>query len=255
MEKFTAEDRYFLRDADFALSIIIPAYTEKKSLIYNVNRVLKDNLDYILELIIIVSPFADKETIRICKELAEKEEKVTCCIQKSSPGLGNALREAFNLVTGTHVQILFADCESDPAAIPLFIDKAIKTNADVIVGSRWLEKGMVHNYPPVRYCFNRLFHMLFRALYNTDLHDLTFGFNLIKVSVIYDIVWQGTKHEISMEMVVKPLRLNYHIEEIPVSWTRRSEGKSKLKLTRYLCFPVMALFILIAPRKWFRRNP
>src|SRR5437868_15544702 len=107
----------FVGDPHFQLSVIVPAYSEKNSLIQNVQKVLKNNDEDILEVIIIVSKNADEGTLIICQELAKIERKVICHIQQNEGGLGFALREAFGLVRGTHVQILYADCESEPEFI------------------------------------------------------------------------------------------------------------------------------------------
>jgi glycosyltransferase involved in cell wall biosynthesis len=239
---------------DFQLSIIIPAYSEKQSLIHNVKCALERNYKYILEVIIIVSAFADEETLNICKQLSETEEKVIYHIQENPPGLGYALREGFSLARGTHIQILYADCESDPDMICYFIQKARQTNADMVVGSRWLVKGNAYNYPNLRYFFNQAYQNLFRILFLTRLHDLTFGFNLLKTEVVRNIIWHGKKHELVTEMVLKVIKFNYNVEEIPVTWKRRNEGKSVLKITNYLYYPFMALFILICPKKYLFHN-
>lgn len=241
-----------VKEESFRLSVIIPVYNEKQSLIDNVRGALKTSYENILEVIIIVSPRADKETLDICKELSCAEKKVVYYIQKSPPGLGNALREAFGLARGTHIQILYADCESNPGMIPYFIKKACETNADLVVGSRWPAKGNVYNYPPARYIFNQAYQYLFRMLFRTRLHDLTFGFNLLKTDVVRNIVWQGKRHEFTTEMVLKLIKLNYRVEEISVPWKRRDEGKSALKITNYFYYPFMALFILICPKRIFQ---
>lgn len=245
---------YSDKKESFYLSIIIPAYSEKESLIHNVKTALETNYKYVLEVIIIVSSHADKETLDICKNLSETEEKVVYHIQQNPPGLGYALREAFNLAKGTHIQILYADCESDPETICDFIKKAHETGADMVVGSRWLAKENVHNYPPLRYLFNQAYQYLFRLLFHTRLHDLTFGFNLLKTEVVRNIIWQGKKHELVTEMVLKAIKLNYHIEEITVPWKRRNEGKSVLKITNYLYYPFLALFILMCPKRYLCHN-
>ncbi|MBF0572043.1 MAG: glycosyltransferase [Candidatus Omnitrophica bacterium] len=232
---------------EFQLSVIIPAYSERESLIQNVRLALKN--EDVLEVIILLAGAATKETLEISKKLAATENKVTYHIQKNNPGLGYALRQAFNLVRGTHVQILYADCESDPMAIPLFIHKARETGADMVVASRWMPGGKVYNYPPLRYFFNRAYQQFFRILFRTQVHDLTFGYNLIKTSVLRSIVWQGKKHEITTEMVLKALKLGYHLEEIPVVWKRRNEGKSAHVIIRYLYYPLIALSIFMSPKE------
>jgi len=233
-------------DTKILLSVVVPAYNEKLSLIHNVKQALKNK--EVLEVIILVAAGADQETRNICQELAASEKKVVYHIQKQNPGLGYALREAFELARGTHVQILYADCESDPDQIPDFIHKALTTNADMVVASRWMDKGKVYNYPPVRFFFNRAYQQFFRILFHTRIHDLTFGYNLIKTDVLRNIVWHGKQHEIATEMVLKALRLKYHLEEIPATWRRRNEGKSSLLIKRYLFYPFMALSILMCPK-------
>jgi len=232
---------------EFLLSVVIPAYSERNSLIENVKTALKN--EEVLEVIILVAGAADPETLKIAGKLAAGDPKISCHIQKNNPGLGYALREAFALARGSYVQILYADCESDPAAIPQFIQQARRTGADMVIGSRWVPGGQVYNYPPVRYFFNRAYQQFFRILFRTHVHDLTFGYNLIRTSVLQRIRWQAQKHEITTEMVLKALKLGYHLEEIPVIWKRRNEGKSALVLVRYLYYPLIAVAIFLCPKK------
>ncbi len=240
-----------LSNNDFALSIIIPAYNEKNSLRNNVKCALQMNDKIIHEVIIIVSLYADPETLKVCQELSQLNPKVSYHIQKRNTGLGYALREGFALARGTHVQILYADCESDPERIVDFVKKAHNTNADMVIASRYLEHENIVNCPWIHYFFNRTYQKIFRILFRTKLHDLTFGYNLIRIDIIRTILWQSSKHEIATEMVLKALKMNYHIEEIPVIWKRRDEGKSTLNPIRYIYYPLMALFILLCPRKYF----
>jgi len=230
------------------ISVIVPAYTERESLAYNIKTVLRENERYIKEVFIILSAYAETETHDMAIKLEREYLCVRCIVQKRNPGLGWALREAFEVATGTHVQILYADCESSPEAVKDFIAKLQETKADMIVGSRWHAQREITGYPPIRYIFNRAYQLISRILYRTPIRDLTFGFNLMSVDIVKNIRWQGHKHEIATEMVLKPLRLKYHIEELPVNWHRRNEGQSKLKLTRYLLYPQMALLVRILPK-------
>lgn len=238
-------------DSDFKLSIIVPAYNEADSLRRNIKCALEMNSRLVLEVIIILSPYAGPETRKACQELSEFNPKVSYYIQKKNPGLGYALREGFALAKGNYVQILYADCESDPRAIADFIQKAAETGADMVVASRWLKRGSFHDYPRIRYFFNLAYQRIFRALFRTRLHDLTFGYNLMRADILREIVLRGKRHEIATEMLLKALKMNYRIEEIPVVWRRRDEGKSKLNVVSYLCYPLMALYIFLCPRKYF----
>jgi dolichol-phosphate mannosyltransferase len=232
----------------YQISVIVPAYTERESLAYNIKTVLRENERYIKEILIVLSAYAETETHDMAIKLEKEYSCVRCITQRRNPGLGWALREAFEAAAGTHVQILYADCESNPDAVKDFIARLLETNADMIVGSRWHAQCEITGYPLIRYIFNRVYQFVFRILYRTPIRDLTFGFNLMSVDIVKNIRWRGHKHEIATEMVLKPLRLKYHIEELPVNWHRRNEGQSKLKLIRYLLYPQMALLVRILPK-------
>ncbi len=240
-----------IKSADFALSVIVPVYNEKQSLQHNVKCALNMNGEFIREVIMIVAPHADEGTRKVCRDLSEYSSKVSWHIQKKSPGLGCALREGFALATGTHVQILYADCESPPEKIADLIGKARETGADMVVASRWMNGGGAENYPAVRYIFNRAYQGIFRVLFRTRLHDLTFGYNLVRMDVVRRIIWHGCKHEIATEMVLKALKMGCHIEEVPVVWKRRTEERSTLNTTRYLLYPLMAMWIFLSPKRCF----
>jgi glycosyltransferase involved in cell wall biosynthesis len=231
------------------LSVVVPVYNERISLINNVKRVLKDNDEYVFEIIMIVSQAAPLETLNACQELCDFDSRVKYYMQKSPPGLGYALRDGFRLVKGTHVQILFADCESDPAAVQFFIKKALATHADMIVASRWSVGSTLKGYSPLHLFLNRSYNFVFKRLFFTHLNDLTFGYNLLKANLVRSINWEGKGHELATEMILKPLKLGYQVEEIPVSWIRRSEGKSSLKFSNYLRYPFFALYVFLSPVK------
>ena len=82
-------------------------------------------------------------------------------------------------------------------------------------------------YSRLKYYLNWCFQQLFRWLFWTPLHDLTYGFKLIRAELVHGIDWQGTLHEIACETTLKPVRLGVSVAEVPSKWTARTQGVSK----------------------------
>ncbi len=226
------------------LSVIIPVWSEEEVLRKTVHALVAGNSSALHQIIIIVSPRSSQRTFEICQELEKIYPFLRHYTQKENPGLGRAYRQAFTLVTGSHVLMLDADGEMDLATVPKMI-KAAEQGYDLAVASRWIKGGAVYKYDPLTYVLNRGFQIVFRILYFTKLHDLTYGFKIFNARLLKEVHWWGELHEIAMETTLKPLRLGYKAIEIPSIWRKRTEGVSKMntwKRFRYAPFALRILF-------------
>ncbi len=208
------------------LTVIMPVYSETESVRRIIDDITERLIDYLHEIILIVSPRSSDESKRICSELAASYGLVRMIMQSEKPGFGQAYREAFPHARGTHILMLDADEEFDLSAIPRMINR-IGAGADVVVGSRWIPEGGVKGYGLSTFLANRAFQIVLRLAFQSPLHDLTFGFKMLSSNVVKTIPWEGKMHELAMETTLKPLRFGYRVEEVPAFWTRRREGRSK----------------------------
>src|SRR5437764_1321533 len=78
--------------------------------------------------------------------------------------------------------------------------------------------------------------LIFRTLYRTSIHDITFGYKLIRSEVLRTVNWEYGTHEFCAELLLKPLRLGYTATEIPTRWVKRPEGDSKMTFMRNFRF-------------------
>lgn len=208
------------------LSVILPVHSEIDT-VKDIVDSLQDLIgDYIYEMILVISYMSPEETFKICFAISEKYSKVKLYTQKSD-GLGNAIREGMDRVSGTHILMMDSDGEMNPRTVPEMVDKLLNENLDLVVASRWMEKGGVKGYSLLKFLFVHLFNYFFRFLYRTNIHDLSFGFKIMKTEISKNIRWEGVRHEIATETTLKPIRLGYKVGEVPTVWVRRICGSSK----------------------------
>jgi len=159
------------------LSVVIPVYSEEEALRGVVCGLLQRVSGILHQIILIVSPKSNARTFAICEELTRLDPRVEHHVQQENPGIGRAYRQAFARVTGTHVLIIDADGEMDLDAVPQFV-AAARQGAELVLGSRWIRGGGAVGYDRTTYVLNRGFQYLFRLLFWTRVHDLTYGFKL-----------------------------------------------------------------------------
>lgn len=230
------------------LFAIIPVHSEVEVLREVVYGLVERAREVLVGVILIVSPKSGDKTLAVCEELKRAFPFLTYHLQQRNPGLGRAYREAFPRVTGTHVLIIDGDGEMDLETVPRMIDAA-REGADLVLASRWIKGSRVYDYDPVTYVLNRGFQYLFRLLYRTRVHDLTYGFKLFHARLLGEVHWWGNWHEIAMETTLKPLRLGYRVAEIPTVWRKRTEGRSKITTWKRFRYVPFALRILWTPRE------
>jgi glycosyltransferase involved in cell wall biosynthesis len=226
-------------------SIIITVYSETFSVEQTIERLIKKDRGYILEIILLVHPNSSKESKLICQRLVEQYKIVKIQYQEKIPGVGWAIREGMMIAKGKYLALMSADLETEPEAIDRMMLKIQETNCDLVIGNRWLKGGGFKNYEKKKLVLNWIFQKLFGLIYSTKIGDLTYGFKIIKKELADNIQWTGELHEIYIETTVRPLKLKYKIEQIPTIWIGRKEGVSKntfFKNFRYISVACNVLF-------------
>jgi dolichol-phosphate mannosyltransferase len=245
-----------LSPESYRISVVLPVYSETQTVREVVSWHRKHLGKRLEEIVIVLSPRSQPASRDVCEELVEEDPRVRLQIQQQNPGLGRAVREGLERVRGNVVLLMDSDGEMEIETVPRMLDAMARGNCGLVVASRWLRGGGFAGYSPLKYMLNWSFQQLFRALYRTNLHDLTYGFKLIRAELVRDIAWSGTLHEIACETTLKPLKLGVPVAEVPSQWTARVQGASKNTFMRNFRYVDMALTILThgVPLK-LRRTP
>jgi glycosyltransferase involved in cell wall biosynthesis len=219
-----------MKNANISVSIVLPAINETYSLQQTVEIILnvcqKEDL---CEFLIVLCNKSTSECIKMAEDIKQQVNNsipVEIYYQKQ-PFIGPAMREAFNLVKGTHVVMMSTDLETDPAIIPDFITQIKKYPEDIVTASRWIGDGRFNGYNTIKLIANFIFQKIISLLFLSKLTDLTYGYRIFPVPLVQSIRWEETKHPFFLETALKPLRLGVHIHEIPAQWKARTEGESQ----------------------------
>lgn len=229
------------------ISVLLPVYSETDLLTESVARLRKRLGADLGEIIVIFHPKSSPECVAVCERLAAEDASVRLLRQGPNSGIGWAYREAIPHITGTHTLIMSSDLETDPDDAGRLAAKARETGADVVCASRWLPGGGFEGYSPLKLVLNYGYNWIFRTLYGIRIHDITFGYKLVRTEVLRAIRWECGRHQFCAELLLKPVRLGRTAVEIPTHWVKRTAGESRNNLWRDLRFATTALRIRVQP--------
>jgi hypothetical protein len=219
---------FFHVDRFESATIVLPVVNETTSLKQTVDIILRDvQRNDIAELLIVTCKKTTSEARAVVAQLQKELGNLVVTLEQTLPFLGGAMRESFNLARGSHVIMMASDLETDPRDVAVLIAEARKHPASIITASRWLAGVQFHGYSKFKLLCNWIFQRTFSMLYATKLTDLTFAYRIFPTKLVQAIRWEDFRHSFLFETLVKPLRLDVPVIEIPSTWRARTEGVSQ----------------------------
>jgi dolichol-phosphate mannosyltransferase len=148
-------------------------------------------------------------------------------------GLGSAYRagHAIGIARGYDVMIqIDADLSHDPAALPSLL-AAVEQGADLAIGSRYVPGGEVPNWPKRRLLLSVWGNRYAAFALGYGVHDSTAGYRAYRASILKAMDIESTHstgYAFQIEMTYRALRAGGRIDEVPISFTDRVRGTSKM---------------------------
>jgi glycosyltransferase involved in cell wall biosynthesis len=204
------------------LSVVIPVYNEKNTILELLDRVRSVNLP---KEIIIVDDFSTDGTRDLLRTLPASDD-LKVVLQPHNGGKGAALRAGFGLVTGDIVVIQDADLEYDPAEYVNLIQPILANKADVVFGSRFL--GGPHRVLLFWHSVgNRVLTTLSNMITDLNLTDMETCYKVFRAEILRKITFRENRFGFEPEFTAKVGKARYRIYEVPISYSGRdySEGK------------------------------
>lgn len=213
-------------------AIVIATYNERDNIKKLVARILSHNIEELH--IIIVDDNSPDGTGKIADELSESHSQIHVVHGEKKAGLGQAYKKGFLRAFEIGAELIFtmdADFSHDPSRIPAFIDAA--ENADVVIGSRYIAGGEIHNWNWIRRCISKMGNFYARNILGTNIQDMTTGYRCYHKKVLQTIDIQSLSssgYVVLVELAYKSYLHHFSIVEIPITFTERATGKSKFSL-------------------------
>ena len=206
------------------MSVVIPVYNERDTVVKIVGKVLK--LDFVSEVILVDDGSTDG-TRELLKE-SKWDDRVKLLFHERNRGKGAALRTGFARATGEIVAIQDADLEYDPNEFAEMIRPIREGVADVVYGSR-LSGGK----PQRVHLFwhkvgNGFLTFVTDLLYNTTLTDMETCYKMFRREVLETIRIDSDDFSVEPELTAKICKnKRWRVYEIPISYYGRSYAEGK----------------------------
>ena len=202
------------------LSVVIPVYNEKKSLLEIIQRV---QLVPIEKEIILVDDFSTDGTRDLLHDLEKQEFKVL--YHEKNKGKGAALRTGFQHATGEFVIVQDADLEYDPNDYLKLLQPILDGKADVVYGSRF--SGYRRNMTSLHTLGNLFLTGITNLFYRTSITDMETCYKLFRRATIQGIRIECNRFNFEPEVTAKLLKRGLRIVEVPISYSGRSFSEGK----------------------------
>jgi dolichol-phosphate mannosyltransferase len=204
------------------LSVIIPVYNEKQTILKIVNKVQAVGLE---KEILIVDDGSTDGTKEKLKSL-EGDREISIFYHQANRGKGKAIRTALDHVTGDLVVVQDADLEYDPEDYTKLVHPILEGKTEVVYGSRYLSKENI--LPFTKFKIGVLIlNWLVKVLYGFSITDEATCYKVFKAEVLKGLSLKCEKFEFCPEVTAKILKRGHKIIEVPISYRYRTveEGK------------------------------
>jgi dolichol-phosphate mannosyltransferase len=221
------------------LSIVIPARNEEGCIAETLASFLStlQTAQIPVELIVVDDGSSD-ETCACVRRLSAEYPAVRLVENPGPHGFGMAVRFGLRQITGDAVAIVMADGSDQPADLIAYYGKLLE-GYDCVFGSRFIRGSRILDYPAHKLLLNRFANSFIRAIFRLRFNDITNAFKCYRRSVVEGIQPLISPHfNLTVEMPLKAIVRGYSFAVVPISWSNRKSGVSKLKIkemgSRYL---------------------
>jgi dolichol-phosphate mannosyltransferase len=229
------------------LSIVIPAHNEEGSIAGTVEPLIQElSSEDIEHEVLVVNDGSTDRTEAVLEELKSLYPTLRCVSNPPPNGFGLAVRRGLDLFTGDAVAIVMGDGSDSPKDVVRCFRK-LEEGYECVFGSRFIKGGRIIDYPKHKLLINRLANSFVKTLFAFGYNDTTNAFKCYRREVIEGAQPLISKHfNFTVELPLKAIIRGYSYAVIPIRWTNRKTGISKLKIremgSRYL-FIVLYLFL------------
>jgi dolichol-phosphate mannosyltransferase len=211
------------------MAVIIPTYNER------------DNIGLITARVRSAVPAADllivddnspDMTGKFADELAAADSHVHVLHRQAKAGLGAAYVAGFQWALDRGydaVAEMDADGSHQPEELPLLLSAL--TDADVVLGSRWVPGGRVLNWPLSRRILSRAGNIYTRAMLGVALRDVTGGYRVYRASALREIGLENVQSQgycFQIDLALLALEAGLTVAEVPITFIERARGTSKM---------------------------
>lgn len=234
--------------------IVMPTYNERENLPRMAQRLLA--LPTMVDLLVVDDNSPDG-TGKLADELAAKHPEIHVLHRAEKNGLGRAYLAGFKWALERGYEFVFemdGDFSHNPDDVPAFLEAA--QNADLVLGSRYINGIRIINWPLHRLMLSKGAALYVRIITGMPFTDPTGGYKCFRRRALQALdldTVQSNGYSFQIELTHKLWRQRYRVAEVPIIFTERVQGHSKMS------GHIVREALLMVWRLWFqngcRRSP
>ena len=209
--------------------VIIPTYNESE----NIERIVTRTRDAVPQAhILIADDNSPDGTGKIADALAAAEDHVHVMHRLGKEGLGAAYLAGFEWGINAGYDMLVemdADGSHQPEQLPRLLDAM--SDADLVLGSRWVRGGEVVNWPRSREILSRGGNLWTRIALGIPLKDATGGYRVFRRQTLLGLGLDNVSSAgycFQVDLAWRALKAGYRVVEVPITFIEREYGDSKM---------------------------
>ncbi len=212
--------------------VIIPTYNEIENIELIIEAVFSESND--VHMLIVDDSSPDGTAIKVKALQKNYPDRLFLEVRKEKSGLGTAYIHGFNWSLSRTYRYVFemdADFSHDPKDLKRLYKACVKDGADLSIGSRYITGVNVVNWPMSRVLMSYMASKYVRLITGMKIQDTTAGFVCYKRNVLETLRLDKIRfigYAFQIEMKFKAYLKQFKITEVPVVFTDRTRGASKL---------------------------
>ncbi len=212
--------------------VIIPTYNEAQNITGVLYRVLQQEGD--IDVIVVDDGSPDGTADLVRQFSAQYPGRIHLIERSGKLGLGTAYIAGFEYALKhgyDYICEMDADLSHNPADLPRLIEPVRSGEADLAIGSRYVNGIRVMNWPLIRLIVSYGASIYTRLITKMPVFDVTAGFKCYHRRVLEAIPLDRVKsngYSFQIEMKYRAWRKGFRLIEVPIVFTERTEGQSKM---------------------------
>ena len=216
------------------VSIVVPTYNERdnvRPLCDGIRDALGSAWDYEVIIVDDNSPDGTAEAVR---QMASEDPRIRLLQRPGKLGLGTAVADGFALAEGDYWIMMDADLSHRPEELPRMLSSL--SDADIVIGSRYVAGGGVQNWPLWRQMVSRGASGMGRMIVGLSVRDLTSGFGAFRRRWMEPLLPSLNPRGFKLLLEILAKSRGARVRETPITFVDRQNGRSKASAGEALIF-------------------
>jgi dolichol-phosphate mannosyltransferase len=228
------------------ISTVVMLYNEEEVIDEFSERLLKSLRALPMDYEVVFTVEGTDRTLEKVTSLSKADPRIRVYYNEKRLGLGKATKNGLEKVDPESdlVLTLDSDLNHDPEEIGQLLEASKK--ADIVIGCRSKNRGLVKELPWFKRMVSASTNWLLRNTFRVNSSDITSGFRIYSTKAVESIRDEliSKNFEVTAELLIRAKKKGFSIAEVPIHFTRRPRGTSKLSFVKSGVGYVILLFRL-----------